>query len=57
MTRIVFRVLAAAALGISAYVHLHLAHRYAYPGTIRGDQLFYAQGVVAAVVDGGIGDQ
>jgi len=48
--RIVLRVLAAAALGISAYVHLHLAHRYAYPGTIRGDQLFYAQGVVAAVV-------
>jgi len=46
----VLRVLAAAALGISAYVHLHLASRYAYPGTINGEDLFRAQGIVAAVV-------
>ena len=44
------RVLAAAALGVSAYVHLHLAHRYAYPGTISGTDLFRAQGVTAIVV-------
>jgi hypothetical protein len=50
MTRVVFRVLAAIALGISAYVHLHLAHLYSYPGTITGTELFRAQGIVAAVV-------
>ena len=50
MVRIVLRVLAAAALAVSAYVHLHLAHRYAYPGTINGTDLFRAQGVTAAVV-------
>ena len=50
MTRIALRVLAAIALGVSAYVHLHLAHRYAYPGTISGTTLFRIQGVTAAVV-------
>lgn len=50
MTKLVLRVLAVAALGISAYVHIHLAPRYAYPGTINGDQLFYLQGSVAALV-------
>jgi hypothetical protein len=50
MMQLALRVLAAAALGVSAYVHLHLAHLYAYPGTISGTDLFRAQGVVAAVV-------
>ena len=50
MVQLVLRVLAAAALAVSAYVHLHLAHRYAYPGTINGTDLFRAQGVVAIVV-------
>jgi len=50
MTRLVLRVLAAACLGISAYVHLHLAHRYGYPGTISGATVFRVQGVVAATV-------
>lgn len=50
MVQIVLRVLAAAALAVSAYVHLHLAHRYAYPGTINGTDLFRAQGVTAALV-------
>jgi hypothetical protein len=50
MVQLVLRVLAAAALGVSAYVHLHLAHLFAYPGTISGTDLFRAQGVVAAVV-------
>ena len=50
MVRIALRVLAAAALGVSAYVHLHLAHRYAYPGTISGTTLFRVQGVTAIVV-------
>ncbi len=45
------RVLAAAGLAISAYVHIHLAHRYAGLGsTITMEQLFYAQGVLAALV-------
>ena len=48
--QLVLRVLAAAALGVSAYVHLHLAHLYTYPGTISGTDLFRAQGVVAAAV-------
>jgi hypothetical protein len=47
---LVLRVLGAAALGVSSYVHLHLADRYPYPGTITGTQLFYAQGIVAAVL-------
>jgi len=46
----VLRVLAAVCLGISAYVHLHLAHRYGYPGTISGATIFRIQGVVAATV-------
>jgi len=47
----VLRVLAAAALGISAYVHLHLAHHYSTLGnTITMGDLFYAQGVIAALV-------
>ena len=50
MTRIVLRVLAAGCLGVSAYVHLHLASRYGYPGTISGETLFRVQGVVAAAV-------
>jgi len=50
MMQLVLRVLAAAALGVSAYVHLHLADMHAYPGTINGTDLFRAQGVVAAVV-------
>jgi len=50
MTRIVLRVLAAAALGTSSYVHLHLAHIYDYGGTISGTQLFVAQGIAAGVV-------
>lgn len=49
---VALRVLGAAALGISAYVHLHLAsHPFnPAPGTITQARLFYAQGVVAAVV-------
>jgi len=50
MTRIALRVLAAAALGISSYVHLHVAHLYGYGNTITGTDIFRAQGVVAAVV-------
>jgi len=50
MTRLVLRVLAATCLGISAYVHLHLAHRYGYPGTISGAAIFRIQGLVAATV-------
>lgn len=47
---LVLRLLTVAALGISAWVHIHLAPSYAYPGTITGTQLFYAQGITAAVV-------
>ena len=50
MTRLVLRVIAAACLGISAYVHLHLAHRYGFPGTISGETIFRIQGVVAASI-------
>ena len=50
MVRVTLRVLAAAALGVSAYVHLHLANTHAYPGTISGTDLFRVQGVTAAVV-------
>ena len=43
--------LAVAGLGISSYVHLHLAPLYRGLGdTITQAQLFYVQGVVAAVV-------
>jgi hypothetical protein len=45
------RVLAAAGLGISAYVHLHLAHMYRSLGdTITQGDLFYAQGAVCIVI-------
>jgi hypothetical protein len=50
MTNWMLRLLAAVALGISAYVHLHLASRYGYPGTISGTTVFRIQGVVAAVI-------
>src|SRR5580765_1367399 len=50
MTRLVLRVIAAACLGISSYVHLHLAHRYGYPGTISGETIFRIQGIVAATI-------
>ena len=47
----VLRVLMVACLGISAYVHLHLAHLYTTLGdTITMGQLFKVQGVVAAAV-------
>jgi hypothetical protein len=47
---VLLRVLAGVALAVSGYVHLHLAHRYGYPGTITGEQLFIAQGVTALVL-------
>jgi len=47
---VLLRVLSAGALAVSGYVHLHLAHRYGYPGTITGEQLFIAQGVTALVL-------
>ena len=48
---VVLRVLAVAGLGVSAYIHLHLAHLYAGNGSpISQGDLFVAQGVVAAVV-------
>lgn len=50
MTRLVLRVMAAACLGISAYVHLHLASHYGFPGTISGETIFRIQGIVAATV-------
>lgn len=51
VTKLALRLVAVAALGISAYVHIHLAPRYAYPGSgINGDQLFYLQGSLAALV-------
>ena len=50
MTRLVLRVIAAACLGISAYVHLHLASRYGFPGTISGETIFRVQGIVAATI-------
>jgi len=50
MTRLVLRVIAAACLGISAYVHLHLASRYGFPGTISGETIFRVQGIVAATL-------
>jgi hypothetical protein len=48
---VALRVLAATALAVSAYVHLHLAHLYTTLGSsISMGDLFYAQGVIAAVV-------
>jgi len=48
--RVILRVLAAAALAISAYVHIHLADRFDYPGTISGGTLFRTQGAIAALI-------
>jgi hypothetical protein len=48
--QILLRVLTATALVVSGYIHLHLAHRYGYPGTVTGTQLFIAQGVAALVL-------
>jgi len=45
------RLLGAAALAISAYVHLHLADHYSSLGSsISQGDLFYAQGAIAALV-------
>ncbi len=50
-TDVLLRLLAAGTLGVSAYVHLHLAHLYRGLGdTITQADLFYAQGAVAAAV-------
>lgn len=51
---VLLRVLAGTALAVSGYVHLHLAHRYGYPGTITGEQLFVAQGIAALALAAGI---
>lgn len=45
---LLLRLLTVAGLGISAYVHLHLAPHYPFPGTISGTELFEIQGAVAA---------
>jgi len=47
---VLVRVLAVAGLGISAYVHLHLASSYPVGDTITQTDLFYAQGAVAIVI-------
>ena len=48
---VALRLLGAAALAISSYVHLHGAHFYSSLGdTITQADLFYVQGVVAALV-------
>jgi hypothetical protein len=48
---VVLRIVAAAGLAVSAYIHLHLAHLYRGLGhTITQADLFYAQAVVAALV-------
>ena len=48
---VLLRMMGAAALAISSYVHLHGAHFYSSLGdTITQADLFYAQGVVAALV-------
>lgn len=48
---LVLRVLAVAGLGVSAYIHLHLAHLYAgNGGTISQGDLFVVQGIVSIVV-------
>lgn len=50
-TAIVLRVLAAAGLAVSAWIHIDLAHLYKSLGdTITQADLFYAQGAVAAAV-------
>ena len=50
MSRYLLRVLAAAALGVSSYVHLHLASQFPFPGTISGTQVFQVQGAVTAAL-------
>jgi len=51
MSDVVLRLLGAAALAISSYVHLHLAHIYSSLGdTITQGDLFYVEGAVAAAV-------
>jgi len=51
ITDVALRLLGAAALAISSYVHLHGAHFYTSLGnTITQADLFYAQGAVAAAV-------
>lgn len=51
LTDVVLRLLGAAALAISSYVHLHGAHFYSSLGdSITQADLFYAQGAVAAAV-------
>lgn len=48
---VLLRLIGAAALAISSYVHLHGAHFYSSLGnTITQADLFYAQGAVAALV-------
>jgi hypothetical protein len=49
---VALRILAAACLGVSAWIHFHLADRYAtVPHDVIGqDDLFYIQAAVAAVV-------
>jgi len=51
ITDVALRLLGAAALAISSYVHLHGAHFYKTLGdSITQADLFYVQGVVAALV-------
>jgi hypothetical protein len=51
LSEVVLRVLTVVGLGVSGYIHLHLAHLYAgNGGTVSQGDLFIAQGVVAAVV-------
>lgn len=51
ITGVALRLLGAAALAISSYVHLHGAHFYTSLGsTITQADLFYAQGAIAAAV-------
>jgi hypothetical protein len=51
LTDVALRVLGAAALAISSYVHLHGAHFYKTLGdSVTQADLFYAQGAVAAAV-------
>lgn len=50
-TDLALRLLTAAGLAVSAYVHLHLAHLYSTLGdTITQADLFYAQGAAAIAV-------
>jgi len=51
VAEVALRLLGAAALAISSYVHLHGAHHYTSLGnTITQADLFYAQGAIAAAV-------